>query len=73
MLHSASTPEDEAWQYWTTANDTVTATVRDSGLPSIRYVLDDVAIDHPENDRNTQIIESVVEGETLTLVLTRTG
>ena len=73
MLPSASTPEDEAWQYWTTANDTVTATVRDAGLPRVRYVLDDVAIDHPDNDGTTQFIESVVEGEAVTLVLARTG
>ena len=58
LLPREEVPEDEAWQYWTTANDTVTATVRDAGLPWVTLV--------PAQD-------SVYKGYDATFIITRTG
>ena len=58
LLPREEVPEDEAWQYWTTANDTVTATVRDAGLPLVTLA-------------TTQ--DSVYEGDDATFIITRTG
>ena len=74
LLPREEVPEDEASQYWRVVGDgTATATVRDVGLPIISFVVDDVAIDDPQNGDGIQFIENVTEGETVTFILTRTG
>ena len=74
LLPWEEVPEDEASQYWHTADDgTATATVRDVGLPRVSFVVDDVAIEDPQNTDHRQFIENVTEGETVTFILTRTG